>query len=275
MRVRTLAELEPGEQTYVVPWAVRVRADGSAAVDLAHRGHRTPQGTASLLVTRGEGQWVVVPGAQDRWIATDTAPVADGARHQPVLFDMGRTLARRMPDRLHAHTIARMKVGEAGYTVPWAMRWDGSQLVLHPNYTVAVPGKYGGPPMLEGTVQMKVTRTADGFVVDARRLGVMDRHDWPLDAGDPYVGTVYVGTGRHRAPGFPAAVDAIGPGGPDVGVPAAAGLAVSRLLLPDGEVSGAVVAPVRRWGLRRTRTPMLREAVRVAVAREREALAVA
>lgn len=63
-----------------------------------------------------------------------------------------------MPSSRYEKTIDSMKVGESGYTTPWAMWVDlDSHMWLHPKYPVE--------PSIEGTVDMRVERRDDGFHV--------------------------------------------------------------------------------------------------------------
>lgn len=73
------------------------------------------------------------------------------------------------------HSIASMEVGDAGWTVPWAMFTDEERrLWLNGKYTLHHrPG---------GTVQMKVRRDRTGWHVDASKC---DEKRW---GGGRYVG---------------------------------------------------------------------------------------
>ena len=61
-----------------------------------------------------------------------------------------------LPETHDEPTIGAMLLGESGYAVPWAMWVDGERRCwLHPSYTIH--------PDRGGTVQMRVTRTEDGY----------------------------------------------------------------------------------------------------------------
>lgn len=65
----------------------------------------------------------------------------------------------KLPIRfLDQNTLANMSVGESRYTLPWAM-WVDSDMEcwLHPDY----PAERS----TGGTVQMRVKRTRDGYIV--------------------------------------------------------------------------------------------------------------
>lgn len=68
----------------------------------------------------------------------------------------------RLPEIFLEDTIAKMRVGDAGWSVPWAMGVDADRKCwLDPAYTVHdSPG---------GTVEMRISRTSDGYVVEVPR----------------------------------------------------------------------------------------------------------
>lgn len=69
-------------------------------------------------------------------------------------------------------SIASMDVGDAGWTVPWAMYHDDSRrLWLNGNYTIE--------PRSGGTVQMRVWRDDAGWHVDASSC--RDDETWGTD----------------------------------------------------------------------------------------------
>ena len=82
------------------------------------------------------------------------------------------------------NTIAQMKPGQSGWTVPWGM-WvdDGMFCWLHPEYTVHdIP---------EGTVDMYVTRTANGeyeVTVGAQHT----KHRWKPESRPGYASSIPV-----------------------------------------------------------------------------------
>jgi hypothetical protein len=85
---------------------------------------------------------------------------------------------KMLPDKYIQKEIQNLKIGEFGYTVPWAM-WVSlnGKCYLNPQYSVE---KTRG-----GTVQMKITRTKEGYIVDI--LGCQD-YRWPKGKKPAYVG---------------------------------------------------------------------------------------
>jgi hypothetical protein len=84
----------------------------------------------------------------------------------------------KLPEHLQEHTIQKMVVGEAGWTVPWAM-WADTQgaLWIHGGYTVH---EHAG-----GTVWLHILRTAEGIIVDVSRcLGYSWHVGQPLFVGE-------------------------------------------------------------------------------------------
>jgi len=79
----------------------------------------------------------------------------------------------RLPHDLIEDTIERMKIGDRGWTVPWAVIVDNNlNMWLRPTYTVhREPG---------GTVSMIVSRNEDGFVVQ------QTPGDWGRDRNRKY-----------------------------------------------------------------------------------------
>jgi hypothetical protein len=82
-----------------------------------------------------------------------------------------------LPEAYESPSIDSMLEGDTFFTVPWAMWVDRERRCwLHPGYIIhEEPG---------GTVEMLVTRTADGFVVDIS--GVED-HKWGLEEEPGYM----------------------------------------------------------------------------------------
>lgn len=76
----------------------------------------------------------------------------------------------RLPSEFIEHTVGDLEVGESAYVVPWAMSLDADGLLwLDPRTgTDAEPG---------GTVQMQITRTAQGYVADIRSCA---GHKWNI-----------------------------------------------------------------------------------------------
>ena len=80
---------------------------------------------------------------------------------------MGKLYKVRVIDGKPGPTIAKMRVGDVGYTVPWALSYDDGEPYLDGVCTVL--GKQFG------TAKMMVKRTALGYVVD---ISNCDRDYW-------------------------------------------------------------------------------------------------
>lgn len=91
------------------------------------------------------------------------------------MFGLRRTA--KLPEHLiESNTIANMQPGDSGWTVPWAMAVDqDADCYLNGDYTLRDrPG---------GTSEMRVTRTRDGYIVDAPK-----GYRWQPSNGIPWVG---------------------------------------------------------------------------------------
>jgi hypothetical protein len=77
----------------------------------------------------------------------------------------------RMPKSRIEHTIGGMRVGEIGYTVPWAVAADGDGLLwIDEGFTIH--------PHSGGTLSMLVERRPGGYVVDVSD-GFAADYRWP------------------------------------------------------------------------------------------------
>lgn len=96
----------------------------------------------------------------------------------------------RLPKNMESPTIAKMKLGDIGYTVPWAMAADRSRALW-------IRGDYGVYAEPGGTVSMKIQRTGEGIrvfretVTDTYSPDEPVNHDWqPLNVYLYQPGTV-------------------------------------------------------------------------------------
>lgn len=76
-----------------------------------------------------------------------------------------------LPDGMEEYTISSMSVGEAMYTVPWAMWVDRQRRCwLRPDFSI--------DKNPQGTASMRVRREQDGFHVD--RTGYARDYEWRI-----------------------------------------------------------------------------------------------
>lgn len=69
----------------------------------------------------------------------------------------------RVSEDMEQETISGVAMGEAGYTVPWAIYQEDGHLWINGGYTI-----HNTP---SGTVQARVTRTKEGIRVERKSLG--------------------------------------------------------------------------------------------------------
>lgn len=82
-----------------------------------------------------------------------------------------------LPEAYQQDTIGKMKVGETGYTVPWAMYQENECLMINTKHVIR---KSTG-----GTAQMKVTRLNMGYEIDIRQCENHQRSKDSGPVGDP------------------------------------------------------------------------------------------
>lgn len=83
-----------------------------------------------------------------------------------------------LPDHLLERELKDLKVGESAWTVPWAMYvTEDRRCWLH--------GGYSAFDQQGGTVQMIVTHTKDGYIVD---VSYCRDHGWHITNGSGYMG---------------------------------------------------------------------------------------
>lgn len=72
---------------------------------------------------------------------------------------------------MRKNLLKHMKLGDEGWTVPWAMSVDENMLCY-------LNSEYDLLPHPGGTVSMKVRRTYEGYTVDLSRCDSSDREGW-------------------------------------------------------------------------------------------------
>lgn len=80
-------------------------------------------------------------------------------------------LQATLPSKFLEPTLSSLKVGQTGFTVPWALRVDGDRLLwLKPSYWIS------SHP--HGTASMEVQRLEDGYHVRLPK-----NHRWSIQEG--------------------------------------------------------------------------------------------
>jgi hypothetical protein len=91
--------------------------------------------------------------------------------------DLFRSTSGLLPERLLEDTIADIAIGGEGWAVPWAMFVDENRhCYLNGNYPIQAKA--------EGTAQMLVQRTRDGYIVDISQCS----QKWSIGKERDYVG---------------------------------------------------------------------------------------
>ncbi len=170
---KQICQMTEGEAGWVVPWALYADADGKLWLHDGHTVHNYTGGTVQLLIRKTRAGMVVdISSTKERWVRERKVYAAS-------LKVMGHdgcatTDQATLPESRRQLRLEDMKCGDSGWTVPWSMHSNyRGEKMLNGSYTL-----YDSPG---GTVQMKVTRTADGYVVDISKAGYYTWREGPTN----------------------------------------------------------------------------------------------
>ena len=144
-----IRDMQNGDVGYTTPWALKLFPDGSLGIRKSFPVESKPLGTVRLKIKMQDGVVLATSHADDELELTE------------IQADL------LMPARLVDHGLHRlvkdMRIGEVGYTVPWALnRYQSGALGIEKDYPVF--------PEPGGTATLKIKRNKDGVAITALAL---------------------------------------------------------------------------------------------------------